>query len=340
MNRCLDLAALGTGTVAPNPLVGCVIVHDNKIIGEGYHQAFGGNHAEVNAIESVTDKTLLPKSTVYVNLEPCAHHGKTPPCADLLVKHKVKEVVIANVDPFKEVSGKGIQRLKDAGIIVTEGILSEEGKWLNRRFFGFHEKKRPYIILKWAQTIDGFIDIDRSPEDGKPALKITGHKANKMVHRWRTEEASILVGRQTVAKDNPKLTARHWPGASPLRLVIDPQLQLDSNLHVLSDGIPTWIYNAKKTGTENALEYHQISDPSSFQNEIATHLYEKGIQSVIIEGGRETIKRFYESGLWDEARIFTNSMRIGSGLAAPKFIGKEISKSQVDGDMLQVYIPA
>jgi len=196
MNRCLDLAALGTGTVAPNPLVGCVIVHDNKIIGEGYHQAFGGNHAEVNAIESVTDKTLLPKSTVYVNLEPCAHHGKTPPCADLLVKHKVKEVVIANVDPFKEVSGKGIQRLKDAGIIVTEGILSEEGKWLNRRFFGFHEKKRPYIILKWAQTIDGFIDIDRSPEDGKPALKSPDIRPTKWcIGGEPKRQVSSLVGK-------------------------------------------------------------------------------------------------------------------------------------------------
>jgi diaminohydroxyphosphoribosylaminopyrimidine deaminase / 5-amino-6-(5-phosphoribosylamino)uracil reductase len=339
MNRCLELAALGIGSVAPNPLVGCVIVHDEKIIGEGYHQSFGDNHAEVNAIKNVTDKSLLPQCTVYVNLEPCAHHGKTPPCADLLVKHNVKEVVIANVDPFKEVSGKGIQRLKDAGISVIEGVLSEKGAWLNRRFFNFHENKRPYIILKWAQTIDGYIDIDRKSGDGKEPLKITGDKANKLVHRWRTEESSILVGRQTVAKDNPKLTARLWPGKSPLRLVIDPQLQLDADQNVLNDGRSTWVYNAKKTGNEGATDYHKISDPSSFQNEIATHLYESGIQSVIIEGGRETIRRFYEGGLWDEARVFTNSMRIGDGVRAPKFSGNEISKSHLDDDILQVYIP-
>lgn len=339
MNRCLELAALGIGSVAPNPLVGCVIVHDDKIIGEGYHQSFGDNHAEVNAIENVTDKTILPQSTVYVNLEPCAHHGKTPPCADLLVKHNVKEVVIANVDPFKEVSGKGIQRLKDAGISVIAGVLSEKGAWLNRRFFNFHENKRPYIILKWAQTIDGYMDIDRKSGDGKEPLKITGDKANKLVHRWRTEESSILVGRQTVAMDNPKLTARLWPGKSPLRLVIDPQLQIDQDRNVLSDGMPTWVYNAKKTGTEGATDYHKINDPSSFQNEIATHLYESGIQSIIIEGGRKTIRRFYESGLWDEARVFSNSMRIGSGVRAPQFSGNEISKSHLDDDILQVYIP-
>ncbi len=339
MKRCLELAALGIGKVAPNPMVGCVIVHNDKIIGEGYHQQYGQAHAEVNAINAVQDKSLLTESTLYVNLEPCAHHGKTPPCADLIVQHKLKHVVICNRDPFAEVDGKGIAKLEAAGITVETGILAPEGLWLNRIFFTFHTKKRPYIILKWAQTIDGFIDRDRAPGDHQPPLKITCDESNRLVHKWRTEEAAILVGKNTALLDDPRLTARHWPGKNPLRLVIDPQLQLPSTLRMFNDENETWVFNARKAYCEKNICFEQINDPSEFPHEIAEHLYKKGIQSVIIEGGKNTLEHFYSAGLWDEARIFTNPMRIGGGIAAPRFTGKEVSREHIGEDILQVYIP-
>lgn len=339
MKRCLELAALGAGNVAPNPLVGCVVVHNDQIIGEGYHQKYGEAHAEVNAINSVEDKSLLAESTLYVNLEPCAHQGKTPPCADLIVSHHLKTVVICNQDPFAEVNGKGIAKLQAAGIEVVTGVLEQEGLWLNRRFFTFHQKKRPYFILKWAQTTDGFIDHERPPGSTEPPLKITQKAANTIVHKWRTEEAAILVGKNTALLDNPKLTARHWPGNHPLRLVIDPQLQLPEHLNLFTDGHETWVFNAKKAFCEKNICYEYITDPQSFPQEIASHLYSKGIQSVIIEGGKNTIDRFYESGLWDEARIFIGDVRIGSGIDAPALVGEKIEDEWIEGDRLQVYLP-
>ena len=339
IKRCLELAALGAGNVAPNPMVGCVIVHKDRIIGEGYHEHCGEAHAEVNAIESVKDKALLAESTLYVSLEPCAHQGKTPPCADLIVKHKLKQVVICNTDPFSEVDGKGIARLKKAGIEVTTGVLESEGRWLNRRFFAFHEKKRPYIILKWAQTIDGYIDRERSASDDNPPLKITTDASNKLVHKLRTEEEAILVGKNTALLDDPRLTARYWPGKNPLRLVIDPQLQLPSSLRMFNDEHETWVYNARKALCEKNICFERINDPAEFPHEIVNHLHGKDIQSVIIEGGKNTIERFYQAGLWDEARVFTNPMRIGNGIQAPKFIGKEMERTHIGEDLLQVYLP-
>ena len=340
MNRCLELAALGARNVAPNPMVGCVIVHNDKIIGEGHHEKYGEAHAEVNAIQSVKDKSLLIESTLYVSLEPCAHQGKTPPCADLIIKHQLKRVVICNTDPFSEVNGKGIKRLEQAGIEVHIGILESDGKWLNRRFFTFHEKKRPFIILKWAQTIDGFIDRDRSPDDQEPPLKITTNESNKLVHKWRTEEAAILVGKNTALLDDPRLTARHWSGKNPLRLVIDPQLQLPSTLRMFNDEYDTWVYNARKAYCEKNICFEKINDPAEFPHEIVNHLYSSHIQSVIIEGGKNTLERFFDAGLWDEARIFTNPMRIGKGIHAPQFIGSEIDRKHIGEDLLQIYQPA
>lgn len=341
MKRCFELASLGLGNAAPNPLVGSVIVHNGSIIGEGYHKKYGGPHAEVNACNAVEDKSFLAESTLYVNLEPCAHHGKTPPCADLIIKHQLKRVIISNFDPFSAVDGKGIERLKSAGIEVITGILEEEGRWLNRRFFTFHEKKRPYVILKFAQTIDGFLDGNRSDDDEAEALKISGSQMNQIVHKWRSEEASILVGKNTVLLDNPSLTTRLWPGKNPLRLVIDPELEVPETKAVMSDGNHTWIFNARRDEyCENKLCFIQINDPSDFHSEILTYLHKSDIQSVIIEGGAATLSRFIEANVWDEARIITGNMRIGSGVTAPEFQGKLIASNHFGADLLQVYLPA
>lgn len=337
MKRCLQLAELGLGSVAPNPMVGCVIVNDQKIIGEGYHHKHGEAHAEVNAINSVQDKNLLKTSTLYVNLEPCAHHGKTPPCADLIVASDIPNVVICNTDPFPAVNGKGIARLEAAGIQVTKGILEQEGRQLNRRFFTFHELKRPYIILKWAQTMDAFIDRTREPEEMAPALKITNEESDRLVHKWRTEEAAIMIGKNTALLDDPKLTARLWPGKNPLRIVIDPRLNLSPALNIFSDGQPTWVFNALRKGEQGALRYLKIDDPDEFHIEIAKQLYEQGIQSVIIEGGAGTIQRFYDADLWDEARIFTGPLRIAQGVPSPAFTGRLVSHQHLGSDTLQVY---
>lgn len=337
MHRCLELAAIGMSRVAPNPQVGSVIVHDDQIIGEGYHHALGQPHAEVNAIAAVKDETLLKESTLYVNLEPCAHHGKTPPCADLIIEKQIPRVVVCNFDPYPEVAGKGLERMRKAGIEVTTGVLEAEGRWLNRRFFTYHEQKRPYIILKWAQTADGFLDIRRKPGDGQKPLKITGRQSDRLVHRWRSEEAAILVGKNTALLDNPSLTTRHWPGEDPLRLVIDPRLQLPHSLHLLSDGKPTWVYNAQKEYCEGEVCYTRIEDPSEFPMEIAGHLFHNDIQSLIIEGGANTIRQFYEAGLWDEARVFIGTQRINEGVRAPKLHGKLLSSEAIDSETLQIY---
>ncbi len=341
MQRCFELAALGAGSVAPNPLVGSVIVHEDKIIGEGYHQMHGGPHAEVNAISSVKDKSLLSEATIYVNLEPCAHHGKTPPCADLIVSYNFKRAVICNTDPFEEVYGKGIERLRESGIDVVAGVLEEDGRWLNRRFFTFHEKKRPFVILKFAQTIDGYLDSYRKEDDKKAPLKITGGQMNRIVHKWRSEEDSILVGKNTVLLDNPALTARLWPGKNPLRLVVDPELQIKADKTILSDGNHTWIFNALRTDyCENNLCYIQINDARNFHSEILTYLYKNDIQSVIIEGGAATLERFVDAEMWDEARIITGQIRIGEGVSAPDIHGKLLSTELIGNDLLQVYLPA
>ncbi|MBT6978774.1 MAG: bifunctional diaminohydroxyphosphoribosylaminopyrimidine deaminase/5-amino-6-(5-phosphoribosylamino)uracil reductase RibD [Flavobacteriales bacterium] len=338
MRRCFEIAKQGASSVAPNPMVGCVITHNDKIIGEGYHQRYGESHAEVMAINSIANPELLPEATLYVNLEPCAHHGKTPPCADLIIEKKLKKVVVSNLDPYVEVAGKGLQRIREAGIEIDFEVLEKEGRWLNRRFFTHHEENRPYIILKWAQTNDGFLDYHRQEDDGSEPLKISGDEMNRVVHRWRSEESSILVGKNTAALDNPSLTTRLWPGDDPLRLVIDPQLQLKDSLKMFQDGKPLWVFNALKEYCEGEVCYVRISDPENFPLEISRHLAQNTIQSVIIEGGSNTLNRFVSANLWDEARIITSPMRIGSGIPTPEVTGKIFSSEMIGNDLLQVYL--
>ncbi|MDB5135385.1 MAG: ribD [Mucilaginibacter sp.] len=322
MHRCIELSALGAGSVSPNPMVGAVIVHEGFIIGEGYHQQYGQAHAEVNAVSQVLARfdnagKLLKNATIYVSLEPCAHYGKTPPCADLIIKHQIPKVVIGCRDPFEQVNGKGIEKLKDAGIEVVNGVLEEECRWLNRRFFTRVQKRRPYIILKWAQTNDGFF----APAN-KRQYWITGDESRKMVHRWRSEEDAVLVGKNTAMIDNPRLNVRYWPGRSPKRVVIDRKLELNAEFHIYDQSVETLIFNEIKTDIEGNIKYIALEDFDRFVPQyILFQLYLQDIQSVIIEGGAHTLNTFIEAELWDEARIFTGPVVLGHGIKAPCIAG-------------------
>lgn len=315
MQRCLQLAAMGAGRVAPNPMVGAVLVFNGRIIGEGYHQVYGGPHAEVNCINNVTeaDREFITKGTMYVSLEPCTHFGKTPPCADLIIKNKIPAVVIGCRDSFVAVNGKGIERLEAAGIHVTVGVLEKDCLALNKRFFTFHEKQRPYIILKWAQSSDGKISAT-----GPERLLISNDLTNRLVHQWRTEEAAILVGTNTALLDNPALTARLWRGNNPVRLVIDKELKLPIHLKLFDGSVKTIVFNYKKQSESENLVYHQLNKKEAVLTQILSALYSMQIQSVIVEGGFKLLQSFIDEGLWDEARIITNStMVIRKGLDAP-----------------------
>ncbi|MCP9769583.1 bifunctional diaminohydroxyphosphoribosylaminopyrimidine deaminase/5-amino-6-(5-phosphoribosylamino)uracil reductase RibD [Lacihabitans sp. LS3-19] len=313
MERALQLAALGCEWVSPNPMVGCVIVHDGLIIGEGFHQKYGEAHAEVNAINSVSDKSLLRNATVYVTLEPCSHFGKTPPCADLLIQHQVNEVIICNKDPFPEVAGKGIEKLKAAGIKVKQGLLESEGLFLNRRFFKAHTVGLPYITIKWAETADGFVAL---PE-GKP-LAISNSTTNINVHRWRAEEDGIMVGTKTVKTDNPKLNVRLWPeGRNPVRIIIDKDLKLDRNVNVFDQSQKTLVYNFHKNEKLENLEFIKIS-PEDFLINILKDLKSKGVNSILVEGGPQLIQSFFEENLFDEIRKIKSDLVLKDGINAPK----------------------
>lgn len=317
MFRCLQLAALGAGNVAPNPMVGAVLVHGDIIIGEGYHTAYGEAHAEVNCISQVADRDygLIEKSTLYVSLEPCAHFGKTPPCADLIIKHKIPKVVIGCRDPFKEVNGKGIERLKAAGIDVTTGVLNQACTELNKRFFCFHTKKRPYVILKWAQSFDG--KIAASPDSiSRERVLISNGYTNRLVHKWRSAEPGILVGKNTALHDDPSLTTRLWKGNHPVRFVTDTHLRLPAMLRLFDKKATTVILNSIKDEEHENLRYYMPRDGSV--QAIVQALHELKIQSVIVEGGTKLLQSFIDGGVWDEARIITNnSLVIGQGYAAP-----------------------
>ena len=323
MQRCIDLARLGEGNVAPNPLVGAVIVLNDRIIGEGYHQKYGEVHAEVNAVNSVNDTSVLKDATIYVSLEPCAHFGKTPPCSDLLVHHQFKRVVIGCQDTFSEVSGKGIQKLKNAGIEVEVGILEEKCRELNKRFFTFHEKKRPFIILKWAQTQDGFIDVKR---DGKSVgiNWISAPETKVLVHKWRSEEHSILVGKNTVLNDNPTLTVREVTGNNPIRIVLDSQLEISKEANVFNNEASTIVFNELKDEVIGSVRYYKL--PNLEAKTIINALYDLSIQSVFIEGGAKTLQSFIDLNLWDEARVILGANSFNEGIKAP-FISKLPTKS-------------
>ena len=316
MYRCLELAQLGAGYVAPNPMVGAVLVFENRIIGEGYHQQYGGPHAEVNCINSVHEKNkdLIPQSTLYVSLEPCSHFGKTPPCADLIISCKIPQVVIGCSDPSKEVNGKGIEKLKAAGIKVVSGILEKECQQLNKRFFTFHTQHRPYIILKWAETADNKI-----AGNGSDRLLITNEQTNRLVHKWRSEESSILIGTNTALSDDPELTTRNWIGPSPIRLVIDMDLKLPSSLKIFNDKQRTVIFNTVKHIEEESLYYYQVTEDVNLVHQIVNALYQMKILSVIVEGGARLLQSFIDEGIWDEMRIISSAaLEIGSGLVAPR----------------------
>ncbi|MBU3822554.1 bifunctional diaminohydroxyphosphoribosylaminopyrimidine deaminase/5-amino-6-(5-phosphoribosylamino)uracil reductase RibD [Flavobacteriaceae bacterium XHP0103] len=324
IKRCIEIAKNGLGTTRPNPMVGCVIVNDGKIIGEGFTSPYGGNHAEVNAINTVENKTLLKEATLYVTLEPCSHYGKTPPCSDLIIKHQIPNVVIGCMDDNTKVAGKGIEKLKKSGCQVTVGVLETECKEHHKRFFTFHNKKRPYIILKWAETEDGFIAPETKPEQ-KPVW-ITNEFSRQMVHKWRTEEQAILVGTNTVLQDNPSLTARDWIGQNPIRIVLDKNLKLPTSSNVFNDEAPTIIISNKNL---------DFTKPVAKQ--ICDILFQSDINSIIIEGGSKTLQTFIDENLWDEARIFTGPTEFKKGIRAPHINGSLIPEETIKNDTLKVY---
>lgn len=338
LQRCIDLARLGAGSVSPNPMVGSVIVCDDKIIGEGYHRVYGQAHAEVNAINQVFEthdnaKELLSRSTIYVNLEPCSHFGKTPPCADLIISNEIPRAVIGCRDPFDQINGKGIEKLRNAGIDVVEGIMTEQCIDLNKRFFTRIQKQRPYIILKWAQTSDGyFAPADRSQK------WISSQNAKQLVHRWRTEEDAVLVGKNTALADNPRLNSREWPGRDPIRIVIDRRLELPEDLHVFDQSQDSIIFNEQKTDLVDRIKYLELEDFDNLLPQlIAYQLYLMDIQSLIVEGGAETLNLFIKAGLWDEARVFTGPQNWNSGIPAPKLFGKPGETQTVGPDVLNIW---
>lgn len=341
MQRCLELAKMGMGKVSPNPMVGCVIVCDGKIIGEGYHQKIGEAHAEVNAINAVFNNygdqaaNLLKQATAYVNLEPCAHFGKTPPCADLLVKHQLKKVVIGNTDPFAGVNGKGIEKLKNGGIIVETGISAKKCSFFNRRFFTRVQQQRPFIILKWAQTANGYFAPTTAAQQW-----ISGPLAKQLTHQWRAEEDAILVGKNTALIDNPQLTARLVDGKNPIRLIIDKQLSIPQSHHIYNQAAKTIIFNEVKTAVVENIHFVQLEDMHFYlAQKIAFQLYLMDIQSVIIEGGAQLLEQFISAKLWDEARLFTSSNTWETGLKAPLLEGKLIEETSIGPDQLTIYSP-
>ncbi len=334
MQRCLDLAAQGRSFVAPNPMVGCVIVKNGRIIGEGYHKVYGEAHAEVNAICSITDGETAEGSTVYVSLEPCAHTGKTPPCTNLLIEHKVACVVVGCKDSNPAVGGKGIEKLKRAGIEVIEGVLEQACRNINKRFFTFHEKLRPYVTLKWAQTTDGFLDKPRT--QGEQGINwISSPETKALVHKWRGEEQSILVGRNTIINDNPSLTVREFSGKNPIRILIDSQLQLGTDFNIYSNEAPTLVFNRIKNDQQGHVEWIKINETST--KKILEELYKRGIHSVLVEGGSRTLQYFIVDNMWDEARVIVGQTQFHEGVKAPVLNRTPVKAHEFGDDMIYYY---
>jgi diaminohydroxyphosphoribosylaminopyrimidine deaminase / 5-amino-6-(5-phosphoribosylamino)uracil reductase len=336
MQRCLEIASGRLGTVAPNPMVGAIIVCEGQVIGEGFHREFGQAHAEVNAINAVKDKKNLIKSTLYVNLEPCAHMGKTPPCCDLIIEKGISKVVVGTIDPNSVVAGKGIKKLQKKGVEVICGILERECRELNKRFFTFHEKHMPYIILKWAQTRDGFIDKIRKSGEPIGVNWISNPLSRTLVHRWRSQEQAIMVGTNTVIIDNPNLNVRFWQGQSPVRIILDRNLRIPITANILNNQSPTIIYNAKKTQKVRGNEFIQIDFEKDELIQIFSDLYHRQISSVIVEGGKELLESLINVGLWDEARIFIGNKTFREGIKAPE-IKMDFRTENLLNDKIQYY---
>lgn len=340
MQRALELAQNGHGQVAPNPMVGCVVVHNNEIIGEGWHKVYGGAHAEVNAITSVTDKSLLPQSVLHVTLEPCNHFGKTPPCTSLIIDSGIKQVVIASSDPNPLVSGKGIARLQEAGVKVETGILKSAADELNKRFFTFHQQQRPFVVLKYAQTADGYLGLDvqtSTQEEFVAHKQISGNAAQRLTHRWRSEEQAVLVGANTVINDNPQLNVRYWQGKNPVRVLIDAKGRVPLTAK-LFDGLTRTIVftlNAQYFKSVPA-EVIQLTNHEPVIKQVLNFLYDEHFLSVLVEGGATTLSAFIDAGMWDEARIFTSPKHYGRGIKAPGISGVKTIEIALGNDSLSI----
>ncbi|MEM7382633.1 MAG: bifunctional diaminohydroxyphosphoribosylaminopyrimidine deaminase/5-amino-6-(5-phosphoribosylamino)uracil reductase RibD [Bacteroidota bacterium] len=342
MLRCLQLGKKGLGSTAPNPMVGCVIIHQGKIIGEGFTSPYGGPHAEVNAVASVKNKELLRSSTLYVSLEPCSHFGKTPPCADLIIKNKIPRVMIGIKDPHSKVAGKGIQKLRDAGCEVAVGLMEDACREHHRRFLTFQEKQRPYIILKWAESAEGYLAPESTARTEKPEpYWITGKASRQLVHQWRSEEQAILVGTNTVLQDNPKLNTRQWEGKSPIRIVLDKDLKIPANYAVLDGTVETLVLTQNKDRNQyvDGVRYKTMDFSQEVADQICRLLHQHQVQSVIIEGGAQTLQTFINSGLWDEARIFRGAVNFKKGIKAPAIDGHEVANRMLDEDQLTIIRP-
>jgi diaminohydroxyphosphoribosylaminopyrimidine deaminase/5-amino-6-(5-phosphoribosylamino)uracil reductase len=336
MRRCFELARKGLGLTRTNPLVGCVIVHGERIIGEGYHHEFGGPHAEVNAIRSVRQPELLPESTLYCSLEPCAHYGKTPPCSMLIAQKKIRRVVISNLDPFPSVNGKGVLHLQEAGAVVESGCLAEEGAYINRRFFTYHLRRRPYVVLKWAQTQDGFLDLVREPGDPIGTNWITSRVCRTLVHKWRSEEAAIMVGTNTIVTDDPQLNIRRWAGENPVRVTLDRTGRIPRTAHIVNGSQDTIVFAGHSGGYTGKTRSIPL-DPSYGLADLLEELHDQKVVSVMVEGGARLLQSFLEEGLWDEARVFTGKLTFSQGVAAPVIPMDPVDEMHINTTRLEIF---
>lgn len=339
MARCIEIAKNAMGAAPPNPMVGAVIVQGERIIGEGFTSAFGGPHAEVNAINSVRDKSSLTDATLYVTLEPCSHHGKTPPCTDLIIKHGIPTVVIGIVDPHEQVAGSGIRQLRSHGCTVISGVLERECRFHHRRFLTYHERKRPYVILKWAESADRYLAPEQGARKADPQpFWISSEASRQLVHKWRSEEQAVMVGPNTVLKDNPSLTTRFWKGNNPLRVMLDRKLRVPEDFKILNGDIPTLVLTQKDRfpNTPRAIEYLKLAESEFDAPGILKVLWKRGISSLIVEGGRKILDLFIQEGIWDEARIFTGPGTFGSGLKAPELKTSNEEILDIGPDQLKI----
>jgi diaminohydroxyphosphoribosylaminopyrimidine deaminase/5-amino-6-(5-phosphoribosylamino)uracil reductase len=336
MQRCIDLALEGAGSVAPNPMVGAVLVYHDRIIGEGYHEQYGEAHAEVNCLKSVSlsDREFISSATLYVSLEPCAHYGKTPPCSQLIIDHQIPKVVIGCSDPFAKVNGKGIANLRAAGIEVVVGVLEEKAKELNKAFFVFHQQKRPYVILKWAETADHFIASNKDER-----LLISNEYSNRLVHRWRSEADGILVGTNTALKDDPALTNRFWKGKSPIRLVLDQNLKIPKTSKLLDSEVITIVFNQTISSADSQIIYAQIDFNEPILRQVLEFCYQYPIQRILVEGGAKLLQSFIDANLWDETRVIQNrDLKVNAGLLAPILNNQELVETfQLASDAISIY---